>query len=103
MADFGGGELDAFRGEAKAWLEENFPASLKTNPNAQMAAMMGGRAEGDAALWQKRMGDKGWGTPTWPKAYGGGGLSAAEAKVLAEEMARIGARNPIVGMGPGMF
>jgi alkylation response protein AidB-like acyl-CoA dehydrogenase len=103
MADFGGGELDAFRGEAKAWLEENFPASLKKNPNAQMAAMMGGRAEGDAALWQKRMGDKGWGTPTWPKAYGGGGLSRPEARVLAEEMGKIGARNPIGGMGVMMF
>jgi alkylation response protein AidB-like acyl-CoA dehydrogenase len=54
-------------------------------------------------LWTKRIGEKGWGTPTWPKAYGGGGLSQAEARVLAEEMARIGARNPIQGMGPGMF
>ena len=103
MADFGGGELDAFRGEAKAWLEENFPASLRKDPNAQLAAMMGGQAQGDAALWQKRMGDKGWGTPTWPKVYGGGGLSRPEARVLAEEMAKVGARNPIGGMGVMMF
>jgi alkylation response protein AidB-like acyl-CoA dehydrogenase len=103
MADFGGGELDAFRAEARTWLEENFPASLRKDPNAQLAAMMGGRAEGDAALWQKRMGDKGWGTPTWPPQYGGGGLSRPEARVLAEEMARIGARNPIGGMGVMMF
>src|ERR1700721_1804973 len=100
MADFGGGELDAFRAEAKTWLEANFPASLRKNPNAQLAAMMGGRAEGDAALWQKRMGDKGWGTPTWPKEYGGGGLSRPEARVLQQEMARIGAENPIQGLGP---
>ncbi|MGL1447008.1 acyl-CoA dehydrogenase family protein, partial [Vibrio parahaemolyticus] len=43
------------------------------------------------------MGDKGWGVPTWPKDYGGGGLSRAEARVLGEEMARIGAWNPIGG------
>jgi alkylation response protein AidB-like acyl-CoA dehydrogenase len=49
------------------------------------------------------MGAKGWGTPTWPAEYGGGGLSRAEARVLAEEMARIGARNPIGGMGVMMF
>jgi alkylation response protein AidB-like acyl-CoA dehydrogenase len=64
---------------------------------------MGGQAQGDAALWQKRMGDKGWGTPTWPKVYGGGGLSRPEARVLAEEMAKLGARNPIGGMGVMMF
>ena len=103
MADFGATELDAFRAEAKAWLEENFPASLKKDPNAQLAAMVGDRAQGDAAVWQKRMGGKGWGTPTWPKAYGGGGLSRPEARVLAEEMAAVGARNPIGGMGVMMF
>ena len=40
------------------------------------------------------MGEKGWGVPTWPKQYGGGGLSPAEARVLREEMARIGALQP---------
>ncbi len=49
------------------------------------------------------MGEKGWGVPTWPKQYGGGGLTPAEARVLYEEMARIGAVNPIGGMGVIMF
>jgi alkylation response protein AidB-like acyl-CoA dehydrogenase len=104
MADFGSAELDAFRTEAREWLEENFPKSLRKDPDIVSRAMMEGPSPtGDVDLWRQRIGAKGWGTPTWPKAYGGGGLSAAEAKVLAEEMARIGARNPIVGMGPGMF
>src|SRR5580658_7351979 len=103
MADFGG-DAEAFRVEARSWLEENFPAALRKNPLAQMAAMMGDAPEGDdARLWRERMGAKGWGTPTWPKAYGGGGLSRQEARVLAEEMAAIGARNPIGGMGVSMF
>eukprot|EP01035_Chromulina_nebulosa_P005452 gene5452-7396_t len=62
-----------------------------------------GPVEGDALLWKQRMGEKGWGTPTWPKEYGGGGLSSAEARVLQQEMNRIGARNPIGGMGIMMF
>ena len=103
MADSGADQLEAFRAQAKAWLQENFPESLKKNPMAQMAAMMGGPANADAELWRQRMGDKGWGTPTWPAAYGGGGLSRAEARVLAEEMNKIGARNPIGGMGVMMF
>jgi alkylation response protein AidB-like acyl-CoA dehydrogenase len=102
MADFGG-DVEAFRLEARTWLEENFPPSLKGNLAAQMAKMTGGATEGaDAKLWRERMGDKGWGTPTWPKPYGGG-LSRGEARVLQEEMAKIGARNPIGGMGVSMF
>ena len=104
MADFGATELDAFRTEAREWLEENFPKSLRKNPDEVTEQVMsGGKTTGDVDLWRQRMGEKGWGTPTWPKQYGGGGLTAAEARVLGEEMSRIGARNPIVGMGPGMF
>src|SRR5579885_2840930 len=100
MADFGGSDLDAFRAEARSWLDENFHKSLAKDTEGQQAAAQGpAKPEGDLALWKQRMGEKGWGVPTWPKAYGGGGLSRAEARVLAEEMNRIGARNPIGGMG----
>ena len=102
MADFGG-DLETFRSEAKAWLEENFPKTLAGDAAAQSAAMGGGQESADAKLWRERMGAKGWGVPTWPAEYGGGGLSRQEARVLAEEMARIGARNPIGGMGVMMF
>ena len=103
MADFGGDDTEAFRGEARTWLEANFPEALKANPAAQMAAAMGGKESPEAKLWRERMGERGWGTPTWPAEYGGGGLSRPQARVLAEEMARIGARNPIGGMGVMMF
>jgi alkylation response protein AidB-like acyl-CoA dehydrogenase len=103
MADFGGAELDAFRAEAREWLEANFPQSLR-NAEARERALMGGfKPEGDALLWKERMADKGWGTPTWPQKYGAGGLSPAEARVLQQEMDRIGAYNPMVGMGLSMF
>ncbi|MDP3854786.1 acyl-CoA dehydrogenase family protein [Phenylobacterium sp.] len=103
MADFGGDDTQAFRADAKAWLEANFPAELKADPAAQLAAAQGGKESPAAKQWREAMGSRGWGTPTWPAQYGGGGLSRAEARVLAEEMARIGARNPIGGMGVMMF
>jgi alkylation response protein AidB-like acyl-CoA dehydrogenase len=104
MADFGATELEAFRTEARTWLEANYPASLRKDPAPLNAWLMGGvKAERDVELWRQRMGEKGWGVPTWPSQYGGGGLSAAEARVLQEEMARIGAINPIGGMGVIMF
>jgi alkylation response protein AidB-like acyl-CoA dehydrogenase len=102
MADFGGADLDAFRTEARDWLEANFPPALKGKGGMMFTE---GREElsGDAAQWKQRMGDKGWGVPTWPRAYGGGGLEPAQARVLQQELNRIGAWNPIGGMGVMMF
>jgi alkylation response protein AidB-like acyl-CoA dehydrogenase len=104
MADFGG-EAEGFRGEARSWLEENFPASMRKDSQALADTLMmsGERPKGDAELWRERMAEKGWGAPTWPKTYGGGGLTPAEARILAQEMAAVGAYNPIVGMGTSMF
>ena len=95
--------LDSFRQEARAWLAANFPPSLKGKDNALSAIDGPTDLSPDEAAWKQAMGDKGWGVPTWPKEYGGGGLSRAEARVLQEEMARIGAWNPIGGMGVMMF
>src|SRR3546814_9633718 len=100
MADFGGSDLDAFRSEARAWLDANFPKSLAADPNAPVTMIPGGeKPTGDALLWNQRMADKGWGTPTWPTTYGGGGLSTTEARGLQQEMARVGDEHPLVGMG----
>jgi alkylation response protein AidB-like acyl-CoA dehydrogenase len=105
MADFGSDvALEEFRAEAHAWLEENFPASLRGKPGLAAALMDGPEPSGDLLLWKQRMGAKGWGTPTWPTEYGGGGLSQQQARVLQQEMGRIGAFNPLTaGMGVTMI
>ena len=46
MADFG--DVEAFRAEARKWLEANLPDELKRDPAQQMAAAMG-QPEGEAA------------------------------------------------------
>ncbi|HEY9234000.1 MAG TPA: acyl-CoA dehydrogenase family protein [Phenylobacterium sp.] len=92
-------DLEAFRAEARAWLAANFPPSLSSRP--QIAAA-GGDVEADAERWRIAMGEKGWGTPTWPAPYGAG-LEPAQAQVLAQELSRVGAQNPIGGMGTMMF
>ena len=101
MADFGGSDLDAFRAEARAWLDANFPKSLANQP---MAMIPGAETQTeDHKAWKQAMAEKGWGTPTWPTQYGGGGLSGPEARVLQQEMDRAGAYNPMMGMGTSMF
>jgi len=102
MADFGG-DVETFRPDAKAWLEANFPKSLAKDPMGQLAKLQAQPESAEALAWRRAMAAKGWGTPVWPKSIGGGGLSRDEARVLAEEMAKVGARNPIGGMGVSMF
>ncbi|MES2342744.1 MAG: acyl-CoA dehydrogenase family protein [Pseudomonadota bacterium] len=103
MADFGGDlELEEFRGQARAWLEANFPASLKGK--ASLAATEVTTTNAELKAWRKAIGLKGWATPTWPAEYGGGGLSPQQARVLTQEMGKIGAFNPLMfGMGVTMI
>lgn len=99
-------DLESFRGEARAWLEANCPPSMR-GPMPDDEAVTGGKKEKyqnpDSKVWLDRMAAKGWTAPTWPREYGGGGLSDAEARVLAEEMQRLGCRPPIRGMGFSML
>ncbi|MEX1236995.1 MAG: acyl-CoA dehydrogenase family protein [Pseudomonadales bacterium] len=95
-------EMSEFRAGVRAWLDDNFPGSL-----AGKGMMMEAEPEesADFVTWRKRLGEKGWGAPTWPTEYGGAGLTHPQAKVVAEEMNRIGAINPIpmlAGMGVTM-
>jgi alkylation response protein AidB-like acyl-CoA dehydrogenase len=93
--------LEAFGAEVREWIEEKFPRSLKGRQQLMMTEV-GPIREQDFAGWKKAMGERGWGTPTWPTQYGGG-LSPVQARVLQQEMSRVGAWNPIGGMGVMMF
>ena len=99
-------QLEEFRLEARKWLEENCPPSMRT-PMPDDEVVWGGRnatfKNPESKLWLDRMGEKGWTSPEWPKEYGGGGLSRAEARVLEQEMRRIKARPPLFSFGLWMF
>jgi acyl-CoA dehydrogenase len=99
-------DLDQFRQEVRDWLEANCPESQR-QPMTPRAQYWGGRRgefpSEDARLWFERMRDQGWTVPEWPRQYGGGGLSAREARILKEEMKRIKARTPIYGIGIWML
>jgi len=101
MAETEQTDPDAFRAEVRAWLEANFPPALK---NAGPPRVDENEVPTpDRELWRKRMGEKGWGVPTWPTQYGGGGLSPEQSRIVQQELARLGAYNPIGGMGVMMF
>ena len=99
-------ELAQFRKDARGWLEDNCPPSMRA-PASEAEAIGGGKkqvyANPDAKVWLERMAERGWTAPTWPSEYGGGGLGKDEFLVLQDEMLRINARSPIGGMGFSMI
>ena len=100
-------DLDTFRRDTRAWLEANAPASMRAPLGEHEEPCWGGRnpifSSPDVKRWLEVMAARGWTAPTWPAAYGGGGLSRDEARVLAQEMAALRLRPPLVGFGLTMI
>lgn len=96
-------EIEEFRAETCAWLEENCPKGA-IGPGQVPSGSTKVKIENpDTQLWLDRMAEKGWTAPAWPTEYGGGGLDGAEHRVLLEEMREVGARTPLMGMGLSMI
>ena len=91
----------SFRDEVRAWLGRNLPkewaARAVSGPDVP-------RAEAYAFLkeWQKRLYDAGFIGLTWPKEYGGRGLTFMEELILHEEMALVKAPPVLNILGVGM-
>ena len=93
MADI---DLEAFRGEVRAFLSEAL------TPDLQAAAQLGfGISRQDGARWHKKLFDAGWIAPTWPEEHGGPGWNLAQQHLFAEELALAGAPM-IMPFGIGM-
>jgi alkylation response protein AidB-like acyl-CoA dehydrogenase len=86
-------EQHVFRADVKQWIADNFPRTLA----GQNPATVGYAAtlEADHELWRQRLAEKGWGAPTWPKEYGGAGLSQSEERIITDELSDANAFNPI--------
>ncbi len=100
-------DLETFRIETRAWLEANCPPDMRLAIEDDDDRCWGGRncvfkSEGQR-LWLERMAARGWTAPEWPKAYGGGGLSREEAKILRAEMRELECRSPLDSFGLWML
>jgi alkylation response protein AidB-like acyl-CoA dehydrogenase len=94
--------LENFRQEARSWIAENCPDSMR-NRTVHFEDAHETYSTEDSILWLNRAAERGWTAPTWPTEYGGGGLSYDENKVLQEEMAAARALPPLAGMGTSMI
>lgn len=96
--------LESFRQELRSWLTENCPPTQRRLREGESQPPWGSPVFGEEAkLWLERCANEGYTCPTWPTAYGGGGLSKEQEKVLKQELAAIGAQLPGQSFGTHML
>jgi alkylation response protein AidB-like acyl-CoA dehydrogenase len=76
----------AFRAEVRDWLAANLPVELchrstRIDPP-------------ELKPWHRKLYERGWIAPHWPKDYGGMGASLTQQIILFEEISRVGAPTP---------
>ena len=100
-------DLEQFRAETRARLEDSCPPEMREPMKGEKDVCWGGRnfefQSPAQKQWLDVMASRGWTVPDWPKEYGGGGLSPAEAKILKEEMRALGCRPPLTSFGISML
>jgi alkylation response protein AidB-like acyl-CoA dehydrogenase len=75
-----------FRAKVRDWLSANVPTGPRpgiTRAGTEQAAFM--------RAWQRKLYDGGWAGISWPKEYGGQGLSVVQQVIWYEEYARANA------------
>lgn len=95
--------IEDFRLEVREWLVEHCPKSARGSGEEVTIGSKRPMQNTELLEWRHKLGDRGWTIPTWPKEYGGGGLSMEENSVLQEELRAIKARVPMGGMGVSMI
>ena len=92
---------EAFREEVRSWLKTNIPHDWEARA---MGSADIPRPEAYDAMraWQRKVFDAGYIGLTWPKEYGGRGLTFLEEMVLHEEMALAKAPPVLNILGVGM-
>jgi alkylation response protein AidB-like acyl-CoA dehydrogenase len=97
-------ELDGFRREVRDWIAQNYPPALRAPMDLDGDDVPWGGTRTrynspDTLLWLRRMADRGWTVPDWPREYGGAGFDPARAGVLREELKAAGCRPAVFSFG----
>ena len=78
-------EAEEYRQKVQAFLAEKLPSTWKG-----IGSLEGEALEEFVTQWRATLASTGYLAPGWPVEYGGGGLSALEQVIVAEEFARAG-------------
>jgi alkylation response protein AidB-like acyl-CoA dehydrogenase len=78
-------EAEQYRAKVQQFLADNLPKNWKGT-----GSLEGEELESFVRSWRPVLAKSGYLAPGWPVAYGGGGLSALEQVIVAEEFERAG-------------
>jgi alkylation response protein AidB-like acyl-CoA dehydrogenase len=99
--------MEQFRRETRIWLQAHCPPEMRRPMTSEEDTFWGGRnttfSSEPQRIWFERMRDKGWTVPHWPREYGGAGLDPEQTKIVRQEMAALGARQPLTSFGISML
>jgi alkylation response protein AidB-like acyl-CoA dehydrogenase len=87
-----------FRKEVRGFIDTEAPKAAKGVSSEEALAGNWQRNQ----VWFKKLAERGWIAPAWPKEYGGAGLTTMQQFVFNEEMALARAPRPlhlIIGLG----
>jgi len=101
-------EEQAFRAEARAWLEEHAKRRQPGTDPEHFYSSNDASAEADAAhvrsckAWQRTLYEAGWAGIAWPKAFGGRGGAGWQQRIFNEEQARFDVAAGVFAVGIAM-
>jgi len=75
-----------FRREVRQWVEANCPPELRNRPSRVTPP--------ELKPWHRKLYERGWIAPHWPRECGGMGATLTQQIILYEEISRIGAPTP---------
>jgi len=78
-------DAEDYRATVRAFLSENLPTGWRGS-----GALVGHDLERFVEEWRAKLASSGYLAPGWPVEYGGGGLTALEQVIVAEEFAKAG-------------
>jgi alkylation response protein AidB-like acyl-CoA dehydrogenase len=95
-----GPRAEAFRQEVREWLEYHKPEGLEEMD--ERAAFMLGMSNPALRSWMQELREGGFLCVSWPKEFGGRGLTGVEVAALNEEFARACVPRVTLGMGENL-
>src|SRR6478736_1815375 len=75
----------AFQQEVRDWITANMPPEVAEESRRSRSSHV---SKERLLQWQKKLSQKGWLVPNWPKEYGGTGWSSTQKFIFEMEMAR---------------
>ncbi len=100
-------DIKEFREGCRRWLLANCPHEMRDGALSSEDRCWGGKQWQFEPAAQKRWleiaAEKGWTVPSWPKEFGGAGLSPNQRDIIKEEMKRLEIREPLYSFGITML